>query len=325
MERQLQSLQAEIESRKAQKKFAKEQKRAAERIPKPPKPSTSKKVASGSGGGGSGGEFRQRASTSSSAHRKRPSGGNGNKKSGKKARKHDSSDDDDDDDDMMPAHQPATGEVSFEMKRELAVKIVSFEGQNLERAIDIIRQGRPDLLSVRFSPETSLSMSKTDLAPFAFRTSTKRLSSTSTSLTSAPSSLSTGSSAPVPQLASHRRRPIGARRREARSGRISTRSRRASESRRSRSACVSLREVPSPSSPTAGGTAPPPTMTRPAAHRAAARRAAPPTAMMRTEEMLPIPSPLSLSFPIKMLQPPFVPSSSFVYYIAPTSRSSPHH
>ncbi|KAL8283730.1 hypothetical protein RQP46_005525 [Phenoliferia psychrophenolica] len=142
MERQLQTLQAEIEARKAQKKFAKEQKRAAERVPKPPKPSTSKpKVASGSGSG----EFRQRASTSSSAHRaKRPSGGNG-KKNGKKARKHDSSDEDDED--MMPAHQAPAGEVSFEMKRELAVKIVSFEGDNLERAIEIIRQGRPDLLS----------------------------------------------------------------------------------------------------------------------------------------------------------------------------------
>jgi bromodomain-containing factor 1 len=33
------------------------------------------------------------------------------------------------------------------MKRELAQKIVSFEGENLERAIDIIRQGRPELLS----------------------------------------------------------------------------------------------------------------------------------------------------------------------------------
>lgn len=41
--------------------------------------------------------------------------------------------------------------VTFEMKRELAVKIVSFEGESLERAIDIIRQGRPDLLSVSFS------------------------------------------------------------------------------------------------------------------------------------------------------------------------------
>lgn len=39
--------------------------------------------------------------------------------------------------------------VTFEMKRELAVKISAFEGDNLERAIDIIRMGRPDLLSVR--------------------------------------------------------------------------------------------------------------------------------------------------------------------------------
>lgn len=43
------------------------------------------------------------------------------------------------------AAQPT--EVTFEMKRELAVKIVSFEGADLEKAIDIIRNGRPDLLS----------------------------------------------------------------------------------------------------------------------------------------------------------------------------------
>ncbi|GAA5897177.1 bromodomain-containing protein [Sporobolomyces salmoneus] len=36
--------------------------------------------------------------------------------------------------------------VDFEMKRELAVKIVTFEGEQLQEAIDIIRRGRPDLL-----------------------------------------------------------------------------------------------------------------------------------------------------------------------------------
>ncbi|KAK4702687.1 bromodomain-containing factor 1, partial [Phenoliferia sp. Uapishka_3] len=142
MERQLERLQADIEARKQAKKLAKEQQRAAERAPKPPKPSTSKKAASTS-------EYarnRATAQSSASSHRKRPSGGNGGKKSSKKSRKQDSSDEDDEE---MMMHQPSSsgGEVSFEMKRELAVKIVSFEGENLERAIDIIRQGRPDLLS----------------------------------------------------------------------------------------------------------------------------------------------------------------------------------
>ncbi|GAA5891220.1 hypothetical protein JCM8208_002548 [Rhodotorula glutinis] len=44
-------------------------------------------------------------------------------------------------------HQPVMEEyVDFEMKRELAVKIVAFEGDQLEEAINIIRRGRPDLL-----------------------------------------------------------------------------------------------------------------------------------------------------------------------------------
>lgn len=39
-------------------------------------------------------------------------------------------------------------EVSYEMKRDLANGIASFEGDRLERAIDIIRKSRPDLLGV---------------------------------------------------------------------------------------------------------------------------------------------------------------------------------
>jgi bromodomain-containing factor 1 len=48
-------------------------------------------------------------------------------------------------------HAPVQQEecVDFEMKRELAVKIVTFEGPQLEEAINIIRRGRPDLLGVR--------------------------------------------------------------------------------------------------------------------------------------------------------------------------------
>ncbi|GAA6003921.1 hypothetical protein JCM10207_006468 [Rhodosporidiobolus poonsookiae] len=45
------------------------------------------------------------------------------------------------------AAQPEMEEyVDFEMKRELAVKIVTFDGDQLEEAINIIRRGRPELL-----------------------------------------------------------------------------------------------------------------------------------------------------------------------------------
>lgn len=81
------------------------------------------------------------------SNKRKPGGG---KK--KKAKRDDfSSDDDFYDDGGDYVGGPVVQEpesVTFEMKRELAVKIVSFEGENLERAIDIIRQGRPDLLSV---------------------------------------------------------------------------------------------------------------------------------------------------------------------------------
>ena len=40
-------------------------------------------------------------------------------------------------------------EVTFDMKRELATKISSFEGQDLAHAIDIIRASDPLLLGVR--------------------------------------------------------------------------------------------------------------------------------------------------------------------------------
>jgi bromodomain-containing factor 1 len=44
---------------------------------------------------------------------------------------------------------PPVNEVSFEMKRELATKITTFEGIMLEKAIEIIRNSAPDLLGVR--------------------------------------------------------------------------------------------------------------------------------------------------------------------------------
>ncbi|ORY75954.1 hypothetical protein BCR35DRAFT_343168 [Leucosporidium creatinivorum] len=140
MEQQLLTLQASIEQMKQQKKAEKERARAAERAAaRPPKPAKKPSVDGGrraSGGGGSGGVSNKR----------KPGGG---KK--KKAKRDDfSSDDDFYDDGGDYVGGPVVQEpesVTFEMKRELAVKIVSFEGENLERAIDIIRQGRPDLLS----------------------------------------------------------------------------------------------------------------------------------------------------------------------------------
>lgn len=65
----------------------------------------------------------------------------------KRPRKKQSWDGSDDEDDMMQAPS-RDAVVTFEMKRELAVKIVAFEGDALEKAIDIIRNGRPDLLGV---------------------------------------------------------------------------------------------------------------------------------------------------------------------------------
>ncbi|KAM0756206.1 hypothetical protein T439DRAFT_320903 [Meredithblackwellia eburnea MCA 4105] len=145
MERQLATMQANLEAMKAGKKAAKEEKRAAERAlaQKPPKASTSKKV-SGAG--------RERAGSTATAPRKRQSGGGagGPGKKGKKARKNrDTSDEEEFDDYLQPAAVApvAPEEVTFEMKRELAVKIVSFDGEKLEQAIEIIRRGRPDLLS----------------------------------------------------------------------------------------------------------------------------------------------------------------------------------
>lgn len=142
MERQLMTLQASIEQMKQQKKAEKERARAAERAAaRPPKPAKKPAERRQSGGGG--------------GNQRKPGG----KK--KKVKRDDSSDDDFyDDGGEFYAPAPVVAEpesVTFEMKRELAVKIVSFEGENLERAIDIIRQGRPDLLSVSSDPSLSLS------------------------------------------------------------------------------------------------------------------------------------------------------------------------
>ncbi|CEQ42856.1 SPOSA6832_04708, partial [Sporobolomyces salmonicolor] len=161
MEQQLQALAANIEMMRQSKKKEKEAKRLAS-IPARPAPKPAKKPSQQAvahnpyampprqpvGGGG--------------AHKKaggRPSGGGGGGAPKKKKRRDDDSDDYYEDDggayyggsggassSRRHAPQPSEEFVDFEMKRELAVKIVSFEGEQLEEAINIIRRGRPDLL-----------------------------------------------------------------------------------------------------------------------------------------------------------------------------------
>lgn len=157
IEKQVQELQQTLVMLRA-KKLAKEQRRAAERASRPPKASTSTASKKGS----SNEVARNRAAMSASvSHRKKSGGGGGGgghggggggggsgaggkkkKSAGKKLQHSDEEED----------FEPVEETVTFEMKRDLAVKIVSFEGDNLERAIDIIRTGRPDLLGVSSSP-----------------------------------------------------------------------------------------------------------------------------------------------------------------------------
>ncbi|BGP50382.1 transcription initiation at TATA-containing promoter protein [Rhodotorula kratochvilovae] len=48
------------------------------------------------------------------------------------------------------------GYVDFERRRELAIKIVSFEGDQLEKAINIIRWGQPHLFGHKGAPEIDI-------------------------------------------------------------------------------------------------------------------------------------------------------------------------
>ncbi|KAK4052387.1 transcription initiation at TATA-containing promoter protein [Microbotryomycetes sp. JL201] len=137
MQMQLANLQASIEQMKQNKRLEKERQRAAERsaaaYARPPKPPKRPSMDYGA---------PRPPSTSNTKRPKKPK------------KKRDSSDDEDFYDDagdyygaVVPPQPEETGElVTFEMKRELATKIVTFEGEALERAIDIIRQGMPALL-----------------------------------------------------------------------------------------------------------------------------------------------------------------------------------
>lgn len=123
LERQIQDLQNRIDYIRADRAAQKAAARKAAALARP-KPVAAKKVASN----GPKNNLPQH-------RRKSTNGGAGTHK-----KKHHKSRDDSED---------VEETVTFEMKRELAVKITNFEGDNLERAIDIIRMGRPDLLSVR--------------------------------------------------------------------------------------------------------------------------------------------------------------------------------
>ena len=128
LQQQIYSLQNEIQMIRTRKHTERQRKIAAAAPPRPPKP-----VSTAPPRERKPSEPRQR-----SAPKQKKSGGGGGGRKRKQSRN-----------DSTDEEQEET--VSFEMKRELAVKITSFEGDNLERAIDIIRMGRPDLLSVRSS------------------------------------------------------------------------------------------------------------------------------------------------------------------------------
>ncbi|GAA5952122.1 hypothetical protein JCM3765_005202 [Sporobolomyces pararoseus] len=173
MEQQLQMLAANIEQMRQNKKAQKEAKRFQQAqqhrpqmippmppsmVPKPPKKSSTSTA------------YNPYGPPRPQPKKSRPSGGGGGGQNKKKKRR-----DDDDSDDYYEddggayyggsghvghggggggggggnrRHAPVQQEewVDFEMKRELAVKIVTFEGEQLEEAINIIRRGRPDLL-----------------------------------------------------------------------------------------------------------------------------------------------------------------------------------
>lgn len=178
MEQQLHLLQQNIELMKANKKAQKEAKRLAQmqaRMPMPmpmpmPAPKPSKKPSQAHVSSYSMSPYAMAAATApprkkSTSSGARPSGGSQRKPK----RRHDEDSDDYYEDDggayygggsasnsrrtnsghhhHHRAAEPAMEEyVDFDMKRELAVKIVAFEGDQLEEAINIIRRSRPDLL-----------------------------------------------------------------------------------------------------------------------------------------------------------------------------------
>ncbi|GAA5859118.1 hypothetical protein JCM8547_004009 [Rhodosporidiobolus lusitaniae] len=172
MEQQLAMMQQNLEMMRQNKKAQKEAKRYAESqyyVPPPPKPA--KKPAAPQPN-----PYALSAYASAPPPMPRPAkkntgpriggGGGGGAHTHKKKKKRvdDDSDDYYDDDDggayygggasssssrrraAAPAEPQFEEYVDFEMKRELAVKIVTFQDEQLQEAINIIRRGRPELL-----------------------------------------------------------------------------------------------------------------------------------------------------------------------------------
>jgi hypothetical protein len=93
-------------------------------------------------------------------------------------------------------------EVTYEMKQALAMGIGNFEGAQLQKAIDIIRKSRPDLLGVRALARAGV------IATDGFsRTSPRRSSSTLTSWTPTRCSSCTTTSWARPKSSASSRRP----------------------------------------------------------------------------------------------------------------------
>lgn len=180
MEQQLHLLQQNIELMKANKKAQKEAKRLAQmqaRMPMPmpmPPPKPSKKPSqqahvssySMSPYAMAAASAPPRKKSNNSGSRPSGGGGGGGGSQRKPKRRDDDSDDYYEDDGgayygggsasssrrnqsshhRQPAEPAMEEYVDFDMKRELAVKIVAFEGDQLEEAINIIRRNRPDLI-----------------------------------------------------------------------------------------------------------------------------------------------------------------------------------
>lgn len=146
LERQLVALQNTIAQIKATKRTEKEQRKAAERQARPPK---APKAPRQQHTNHSEVSRNQNTMNRAASKRGRGSGMGGGAGRKKKSHKKDEWDSGEDEEATAVRSGPSkTQEVTFDMKRELAVKIVSFEGEDLEKAIDIIRRGRPELLGV---------------------------------------------------------------------------------------------------------------------------------------------------------------------------------
>lgn len=189
MEQQLQMLAANIEQMRQNKKAQKEARRYSQQprpmMPPVPMPMPSKPPKKAAAPMQQGGYNPYMPPRAQAPKKSRPSGGGGGGGGNRKKKRRDDDSDDYFEDDGGAyyggsghvgagggggggggggqgggnrRHVPVQQEeyVDFEMKRELAVKIVTFEGENLEEAINIIRRGRPDLLGVSFCAPSSL-------------------------------------------------------------------------------------------------------------------------------------------------------------------------